>query len=170
MRRLSVAILVLLAGAFVGCVPDSPTSCVYSIDPVAGSYTASGGITSVAVTAPTGCAWVAESPCPWVTVTPSGGTGGDAVTVQVQANGTTLARTCAVTIAGLSFNVMQEGSSAPPPPPSSCTYTGNRSSKTLHYTWCSYVGQMADANKVCFDTKAEALAAGYTTMCSRCKP
>lgn len=99
--------------------------CTFSINPVTGSISssstslnqphnitvaASGGSGSVAVTAPTGCAWTATSNANWIKITQgSNGSGKGTVNYSVEAIKTkTLARTGTLTIAGKTFTVTQQ--------------------------------------------------------------
>lgn len=54
-------------------------------------------------------------------------------------------------------------------PSSTQAYIGNRNSKIFHYSWCSSVDKMKDANKVEFSTRQDAVNAGYKP-CKRCNP
>jgi len=54
-----------------------------------------------------------------------------------------------------------------PPPAETITYIGNKNSKTLHLDSCRSLP--AEANRVYFDSKQEALDDGYKT-CGTCKP
>jgi len=61
---------------------------------------------------------------------------------------------------------------APPPtqlPIVECPYIGNRNSKKFHHYWCSGVGDMKEENKVCLQSREEAIAGGYVP-CKRCDP
>ena len=95
--------------------------CVYSIDGEGKSFPASGGTGSVSVTAPGGCSWSASSNVSWITIT-SGqiGTGNGTVGYGLAANTSGASgiqaravsaanRTGALTIAGKTFTVIQEG-------------------------------------------------------------
>lgn len=48
-------------------------------------------------------------------------------------------------------------------------YVGNSNTKKFHYADCSSVGKMNSANRVAFNTRDEAVNAGYVP-CKRCKP
>lgn len=48
-------------------------------------------------------------------------------------------------------------------------YIGNCRSHKFHEDYCSSVYQMKDRNKVYFDTRDEAINAGYVP-CKRCNP
>lgn len=49
------------------------------------------------------------------------------------------------------------------------SYIGNANSKKFHYADCDSVGKMNPANKVSFNTRDEAVNAGYVP-CKRCNP
>lgn len=83
--------------------------CGYAISPTSQSFQASGGSTTVSVTASSGCAWTASSGVAWVTITSgSSGTGNGTVALTVAPN-TGGARATGVTIAGRTFTVTQAG-------------------------------------------------------------
>ena len=48
-------------------------------------------------------------------------------------------------------------------------YIGNANTKKFHYADCSSVGKMNPANRVNFNTRDEAIDAGYIP-CKRCNP
>jgi hypothetical protein len=50
-----------------------------------------------------------------------------------------------------------------------CPYIGNRNSMKFHRADCRWVREMNEANKVCFQSREEAIAAGYVP-CKVCKP
>ena len=81
--------------------------CVYGIDPVSANYNENGGNNTVAVTAQTGCTWIAVSNHTWITITSgSAGSGDGAVAYNVAVN-LGLARTGTITAAGQTFTVHQ---------------------------------------------------------------
>ena len=49
------------------------------------------------------------------------------------------------------------------------SYVGNANTKKFHYADCSSVGKMNPANRVNFNTRDEAVNAGYVP-CKRCNP
>ena len=81
--------------------------CSYSIGTDALTFGAAGGPGQVAVSAPTGCSWTAQSGAPWIALTDGAtGNGPGVVAVQVAAtNGP--ARTGTVTVAGRTVTVTQ---------------------------------------------------------------
>ncbi len=48
-------------------------------------------------------------------------------------------------------------------------YVGNANSRKFHVGNCASVGKMKPANRVNFNSRDEAIAAGYVP-CKRCKP
>lgn len=98
------------------------SSCTYSISPTSRSFNATGGTTTVTVTAGQGCTWTASSGAAWATVTSgSSGSGNGTVALSVAAN-TGASRTAGITIAGKTFTVSQAAGS-----PTATTYTINAS-------------------------------------------
>jgi len=49
------------------------------------------------------------------------------------------------------------------------SYVGNANSRKFHYSNCSTVNKMNPANRVNFNSRDEAINAGYIP-CKRCKP
>jgi methylphosphotriester-DNA--protein-cysteine methyltransferase len=49
------------------------------------------------------------------------------------------------------------------------SYVGNARTHKFHYDSCRYVSQMNESNKVWFETREEAIAAGYVP-CKVCRP
>jgi subtilisin family serine protease len=96
----------IIAGRVFTVTQDAP-ACVYSIAPTSANYTSAGGTGSVNVTAGAGCAWTAVSNDAWITITSgASGSGNGAVNYSVAVN-SGAARNGAMTIAGLTFTVMQ---------------------------------------------------------------
>jgi fibronectin type 3 domain-containing protein len=103
----------------------SSTTCAYSISPAGQSFGASGGSTTVGVTASPGCSWIASSGVQWVTITSgSSGTANGTVGLTVASN-TGGARAGGISIAGETFTVTQTESS---PTASSYTITASTGS------------------------------------------
>lgn len=89
---------------------DCGGTCTFSISPTSASVAASGGTSSVTVTATAGCGWTAVSNATFITITAgSSGTGNGTVNYSVAANAGTTSRTGTLTIAGLTFTVTQAG-------------------------------------------------------------
>jgi len=98
------------ASAAVGVV----AGCQYSVSPAEIDLDAAGGRTTVAVTAPAGCAWSALSESAWVAIengTQRSGTG--TITLDVSPNGALQPRTAAVHVAGQIVTVRQAGRAGP---------------------------------------------------------
>lgn len=53
--------------------------------------------------------------------------------------------------------------------PAASNYVGNSNTGKFHYASCRWVGKMNPSNKVFFDTRQEAINAGYVP-CKVCKP
>jgi hypothetical protein len=91
-------------------VIQAGVSCSFSLSATGGAFGASGGAGSVAVTAPTVCAWTATSNAAWITITSgASGTGNGTVGCTVAANPSASPRTGNLTIAGLTYTVAQQG-------------------------------------------------------------
>jgi hypothetical protein len=96
----------IIAGRIFTVTQDAP-SCTYSISPTSASYTSAGGTGSVSVTAGAGCAWTAVSNDAWITITSgASGAGNGTVNYSVAVN-SGAARNGTMTIAGLTFTVIQ---------------------------------------------------------------
>ncbi len=103
------------------------TCCTFSINPTSQNFTATGGSSSVGVTAPGGCAWTATSNAGFITITSGGsGSGNGTVNYSVAANPNTTPRTGTMTIAGQTFTVNQ--AAAP------CTFSINPTSQNFPST------------------------------------
>ena len=80
--------------------------CTFAIAPSSQSFPAAGGNTTVSVTTTAGCPWMADSNVPWMTVSPTEGTGASSVSIRVSAlNGPS--REGTAVIAGQLFSVTQ---------------------------------------------------------------
>jgi hypothetical protein len=81
-------------------------ACTYSLSPSSDSVGSAGGVRTVNINTPAGCAWSAQTFADWMTIQPPyGGTGPATVTYNVAA--TTTARTGTLLIAGIQFSVVQ---------------------------------------------------------------
>ena len=68
--------------------------------------------------------------------------------------------------------VTQAALPSPSPAPAATeafSYTGNKNSHIFHRPDCSSLNRTAEKNKIPFDTRQDALDAGYTP-CQRCNP
>src|SRR5262249_57315058 len=104
----------LSAGGQTFTVNQSGAPCTYTLSAPSASFTSSGGLGSVNVTAGSGCSWTAASGVAWITTT-SSGSGSGTVNYSVAANTGTSARSGTLSAGGQTFTVNQSG--AP------CTYT-----------------------------------------------
>jgi len=81
-------------------------TCTTSLSPTSDQVPSAGGVRTVTITAPAGCAWSAQSFASWITVQPPyGGSGTATITYNVAA--TTTARTGTLLIGGITFPVAQ---------------------------------------------------------------
>ena len=87
--------------------------CAFSLSPTSQSISRDGGVTTLTVKTNVGCAWTATSNDPWINILypapPSGGIGGGSLMYMVAPNTTADSRTGTVTIAGLTFTIIQSG-------------------------------------------------------------
>jgi len=91
--------------------PNAP--CSFVISPESKSFLASGGTSSVVVTAPVNCGWTAVSNDSFITINgESSGSGVNAIIYSVAANISGLSRTGTLTVAGRTFTVNQSGVSS----------------------------------------------------------
>ncbi len=93
-----------------GTPPPTETTCTYSVSTTSLSFSSSGGLKSVTVSAPTGCSWTTanDAGASWVSLSTGGGSGSGSVTVSVAAN-TGSSRSTSVTIAGKQVAVSENG-------------------------------------------------------------
>ncbi len=104
------AATISIAGTAV-TVMQGANSCTYSLSSSLGAAPLAGGTGSFTVTADPGCPWVTSSPVDWVTLTSStSGIGSGTVNYSVAPNSGS-ARLATLNIAGLSFEVQQDGAS-----------------------------------------------------------
>ena len=122
--------------------PPSPSPCEVVIAPTSGSAGSSGGILTVAVTAPSTCAWTVTSENSWIVATPARGTGAGSVRIETEPN-TGSARSGTVTIGEKAFSVVQ---AAAPPQPPACAFSLDAPSAT--------VGPVAGSHSVSVTTLA----------------
>jgi hypothetical protein len=116
----------ITAGDVVLTISQASPSCTISLQQSSASMPAAGGSGTIAVTAPSGCAWTANSSAIWITLTTApSGSGNGSVGFTVAANTSTTARSSSVSISGVTFTVNQAGAPAP------CTYTINPTSQSI---------------------------------------
>jgi len=98
-------------------VTQSGISCSYTISPTALSFTSLAGTGTINVTAATGCSWTATTNSSWITITSgSTGSGNGTVNYSVAANTSNAQRLGAISVAGQTHSVVQNGVTA-------CSYT-----------------------------------------------
>jgi uncharacterized protein (TIGR03437 family) len=91
-------------------VTQAGINCNYVIAPTNETLGANAGTGSVNVTVQTGCPWTANSNVPWLTINSgASGNGNGVVNYSAAANPSVNARIGTLTIAGLTFSVMQSG-------------------------------------------------------------
>jgi hypothetical protein len=122
----------------VNIVPVS-AGCSYSINPSIFSPTGNASASSVAVTTSSGCAWIAVSNTPWLTITSgASGSGSGSVNFTAGANPVSQPRTGTLTIAGQTFTVNQ---AAPTLAPASVSpAAGSALSQTFTFTFTDQAG------------------------------
>jgi hypothetical protein len=97
--------------------PPPTPGCSYDVAPGRTSLAAAGDDITVAVTAPTGCAWSASSNASWISIASGGaGSGSGSVRVSVSANNGAAARTGTISVAGQTVTIEQQARPQP------CTY------------------------------------------------
>jgi hypothetical protein len=98
-------------------VATEEPSCSYSLSLSCALFANTGGQGAVDVTAGAGCSWTAASNANWLTISSNpGGAGNGVVAYVARDNFSGVARQATITIAGLSFTVLQDGTS-------NCSYT-----------------------------------------------
>ena len=124
-RRTYFVILInlILAVPLAGCGGDDPTEptpvpCSYTLSPTSRTIGSDGGTGVVTVTTRSDCEWTAASGAPWVSISGgSSGKGPGSVSYTVAPNAETSPRTGTISIADLTFNIVEEGRVAP-----TCTF------------------------------------------------
>lgn len=102
--------------------------CAYALTaaPESQLFPARGGSGEVRVTASGGCGWTASSGVSWIIITSAtSGTGTEMITYEVRENTAASARTGTMTIAGLTFTVLQDRAGG------TCTYSVSPISQTF---------------------------------------
>jgi hypothetical protein len=88
----------------------NPDTCSYSLSSISSFFLMSGGAGSVNLNTGPLCSWTASSNADWITITSnSDGTGGDTLSFEVRENFTSSARLGTLTIAGVTYTVVQDG-------------------------------------------------------------
>lgn len=83
--------------------------CAYAVSPLTTTIPASGGSRTFNVTATAGCTWSVPTNIPWLTPSPTGGTGSGVFTMQAALNTSTAARNASFTVAGYNVILTQQG-------------------------------------------------------------
>ena len=104
-------------------VSQSGLPCNLTLTPSSVSVATAGGSGSITVTATPGCAWTANSPVSWLTLSPLSGSGNGSVTYTAIANSSPQSRSTQATIGEQVLNVTQAGAS--------CGYTLSPSSARI---------------------------------------
>ncbi len=116
-------------------VSQAGVACSYSISPGSANFGASGGGSTVSVTATAGCGWVATANDSWITIT-SGNTGNGNGTVYYSAgaNTSTSPRTGSMTIAGQTFSVTEAAAAQTDTSPPTVSRTAPSAGSTVSGT------------------------------------
>lgn len=123
MRLLAVTAPCLLALAGCGSTPAQPT-CTYALSATSMTMDAAGGAGSVTVSTGGGCRWTGSSVASWIAATGgTSGTGPGTFTFNVAALTGTAPRSGALTVAGQTVSVTQQGVA--------CAYTLLPASRTI---------------------------------------
>ncbi len=108
--------------------PNPPAGCSYALSATSFEAAASGGTSTVGVTATDACGWTVTTPVPWITITAgASGSGNGTVKLTIAVNQGT-ERSSTVTIAALSYSVSQAAATTPQQP---CTYDVGPTSLTV---------------------------------------
>lgn len=118
----AVVSVLVVSATFVSCNRTSPTEptpvCSFALSPGSAGISSDGGTGTVSITAPAGCSWTATASGGWIAITAgAAGSGSGAVTYSVEPNPSTTARAGAVTVAGQSHAITQQGRA-----PAVCSY------------------------------------------------
>jgi hypothetical protein len=121
-RPLANALVVGLVCVALGSCSEKSSNgpapvCSFTVTPASQSFGPDGGQGAVSVTTTAGCGWSASSGSAWISVPGTTLTGTGSVTYTVSANPETETRTGAMTIAGQSHAVTQQGRT-----PAVCSY------------------------------------------------
>jgi hypothetical protein len=105
--------------------PAPTPSCTYAINPTSASIAALGGLGTITITAPSGCAWTASNSASWISFSTAANGSGDGSVGFVVLPNLGAARSDTISVAGQTFTVNQ--ASALPV----CTYTLSAQSATV---------------------------------------
>lgn len=108
-------------------------ACSYALESGSSTFGPEGGKGRVSLKTEVGCAWTARSESPWITVRVTSGTGPGEIEYDVAPYDGAAQRQAAIVVEQASFPVRQD-----PPAPTSCSYSVEPTSTTLH--WHGAVG------------------------------
>jgi hypothetical protein len=87
-----------------------PQNCTFTVAPTSASFPATGGVGTITVTAPAGCAWTARSEDSWIVITTgASGSGNGLVTYTVAPRTSKGDRDGRLTVAGRRVDISQQG-------------------------------------------------------------
>ena len=113
-------------GSYAVSLTTGQTNCTYNISPNVQNFSSSGGSGSVTVTTAPACGWTASSNSPFLTITSSPSSGGSGtMNYLVAANPNLVGRSGTLTIAGQTFTVTQNASTA-------CSFSINPTSRSFN--------------------------------------
>ena len=164
--------LAIAAFAITACGHSSPTDptalpCTYALSPSSLSFGASGGASAVNVTTASHCTWSAISDRGWMSISSgASGTGNGIVNVSVTPNPSEALRSGALTIAGQTLLVQEEGLVACTfeISPASASYNKDSVSGTFAVTAPSHCGWSATSNSTWLAITAGSAGTGNGTV------
>jgi hypothetical protein len=90
--------------------PGSGSSCSFNVTPRSASFSSSGGSGTIAVTAPSTCAWTAKASDKWIDITSDDrDTGSGVVRYKVDSHKGKDSRSGSITVAGTTVTITQAG-------------------------------------------------------------
>jgi hypothetical protein len=137
-----------------------PPFCGYAINPETQWFSSVGGANSIAMTADTGCGWVASGGPTWIHLTSgTSGTGNGTINYTVDANPNAGGRAGTITVAGRTFVISQQGTapcSTNSISPTSASFTTTGGIGTVLVTsFCQWTAVSNDAGVV-IDSQTDA--------------
>ncbi len=85
------------------------TNCPFSLSVLLNEFPFFGGSNQITLDAAAGCAWSVTTSAPWITVSPSSGTGNAVITVSTAPNPSTVPRYGVIAVGGRTFEIVQAG-------------------------------------------------------------
>jgi hypothetical protein len=120
-QRIQSELGISVTNLVAGIVPDQvapTTSCISGVAPSTVSFSATGGSTTLAVSAAdSSCGWTAIPGAPWIVPSPESGNGGSSIELYAEPNTSQAPRSASVSIAGRTVTVHQAAEAV------ACTYT-----------------------------------------------